>query len=248
VVLAGNTYLAQRATAYVDAGRVHCVPTCVDADEYPVAVHRRRGARAALAWIGQQRTLQALPMARPWWEALGKWLPGLELRVICDASCTLPGVRTVLRRWSEATEGIELADADIGVSWLPDDGWSRGKCGLKVLQYMAAGLPVVANPVGAHMEMVIPGKTGFLASTPGEWTAAISRLADDPALRRRMGRAGRRIVEQQYSIQAWGPRWTELVAGQRAFSRPGQGWDAPLAGDGPYSNAECARGAAVAAR
>jgi glycosyltransferase involved in cell wall biosynthesis len=248
VVLAGNAYLARRASSYVDAGRVHCVPTCVDPDEYPVAPHRRRGAETALAWIGQKRTLQALPMARPWWQALGKRLPGLELRLICDASCALPGVRTVLRRWSEATEKTELADADIGLSWLPDDGWSQGKCGLKVLQYMAAGLPVVANPVGAHVEMVIPGETGFLASTPGEWAAAISQLGDDPALRRRMGRAGRRLVERHYSVEAWGPRWTELVVGRRAFSRPGHVSDAPLSGEGPYSGAECAGEVAVAAR
>jgi glycosyltransferase involved in cell wall biosynthesis len=247
VVLAGNTYLARRAGAYVESDRVHCVPTCVDPREYPVAVHRRRGAQAALAWIGQKRTLQALPMAAACWEALGKWLPGLELRVLCNVSCDLPGVRVVLRPWSEATEKTELADADIGVSWLPNDGWSQGKCGLKVLQYMAAGLPVVANPVGAHREMVIPGKTGFLAATPGEWTAAISQLADDPALRRRMGRAGRRLVEQQYSVEAWGPRWTDLVVGQRAISRTGHGWDAPPSANGPVPSAQWTGEVAVAA-
>ena len=77
--------------------------------------------------------------------------------------------------WSESSEAAAIATADIGIAWVPDDLWSRGKCGLKILQYMAAGLPVVANPVGVQAEMVQHGETGFLAETSDQWHEAISR-------------------------------------------------------------------------
>src|SRR5439155_14922425 len=100
---------------------------------------------------------------------------------------------------------------DVGISWAPDDGWSRGKCGLKVLQYMAAGLPVVANFVGVYAEMVRPGETGFLADTADEWVEAVARLAADAALRRRLGAAGRRRLEADYSVAAGAERWLDLL-------------------------------------
>jgi glycosyltransferase involved in cell wall biosynthesis len=86
-----------------------------------------------------------------------------------------------------------------------------GKCGLKVLQYMAAGLPVVANPVGVHREMIVHGETGFLAETPGEWAEAVSLLANNPGLRARFGAAGRKLVESRYSTAAWGSRFAEIL-------------------------------------
>jgi glycosyltransferase involved in cell wall biosynthesis len=94
---------------------------------------------------------------------------------------------------------------------VPDDLWSRGKCGLKVLQYMAAGLPVVANPVGVQADLVRQGETGFLAETPDQWAEAVGRLGSDPALRRRMGRAGRQRVEAEFSVAAGAACWVELL-------------------------------------
>jgi len=113
--------------------------------------------------------------------------------------------------WSQATEAAELASADIGISWLPGDLWSRGKCCLKVLQYMAAGLPVVANPIGVQAHLVRHGKTGFLVETPEQWTEAIGRLAHDPELRRLMGRAGRQRVEQDFSVAVGARRWLDVL-------------------------------------
>ena len=116
-----------------------------------------------------------------------------------------------LRRWSSATETTELAATDIGVSWLSDDLWGQGKCGLKVLQYMAAGLPVVANSVGVHRKMIVHGESGFLADTPDEWAEAVSLLAENPSLRRRMGTAARRNVESDYNVRRWGPKVAKLL-------------------------------------
>lgn len=209
--IAGNDFLREQASQYVDPGRIHLVPTCVDPTRYELAQHRRSGAAVRLAWIGLHSTLPCLYHAESLLAATAERLPGLRLRVICNRFPQLLGVRVVKRQWSSATEAHELADADIGISWLPDDEWSRGKCGLKVLQYMAAGLPVVANPVGMNRSMVHHGETGFLASTAAEWSEAIARLANDPKLRQKMGAAGRDFVQQHYSIQRWADDFSALV-------------------------------------
>lgn len=210
-ITAGNNYLRSQAQSYVPAERVHLMPTCVDPQLYNLASHRRRGSRVKLAWIGQHSTLACLNFAQPMLAAASRALPGLELRVICNRFPTLSGIRVVPRQWSIAGETMELADADIGISWLPDDPWSVGKCGLKVLQYMAAGLPVVANPVGMNCELVRHGENGLLASTAEEWTDAIRLLAEAPDLRRRMGVAGRCIIEQKFSVDAWSDRFADLI-------------------------------------
>src|SRR5207249_9771653 len=118
-----------------------------------------------------------------------------RLKLICDRFLKFANLPVTRCRWSGEDEAGDLATADIGISWLPDDAWSRGKCGLKVLQYMAAGLPVVANPVGVQAELVRDGETGFLVRTPEQWQQAIGRLTHDPQLRQRLGQAGRRRVE-----------------------------------------------------
>jgi glycosyltransferase involved in cell wall biosynthesis len=213
LVLVGNECLEEQAARHADRSRVHVVPTCVEPQKYPIAEHRAVGAQAKLAWVGQACTLQGFRAAAECLEAAGRRLPGLELRVICDTTIDLPGLRVSLCRWSLDTETRDLATSDIGISWLPDHPFSRGKCGLKVLQYMAAGLPVVANPVGVTPQLVVHGRTGFLASTPTEWAEAIAELAGDPALRRRMGAEGRRIVETHYSVDRWAARFAGLIAG-----------------------------------
>jgi glycosyltransferase involved in cell wall biosynthesis len=213
IVIAGNDYLADRASAYGDPSKVHVIPTCVDPGRYKLARHVRRGESVQMAWIGSSSTLQGLRQAETWMEAVGRRTPGIKLRLICDSTLEIPGVRVELRPWSSSTECDELSAADVGISWLPDDSFTRGKCGLKILQYMAAGLPVVTNPVGVHPEMVIPGETGFLLSTPEEWAEAIAQLASDPALRQRMGQAGRRRVEQLYSVQRWSLPFADIVSG-----------------------------------
>ncbi len=112
----------------------------------------------------------------------------------------------------------------IGISWLPEDPWSRGKCGLKVLQYQAARLPVVANPVGMHAELIEPGLTGFLPRTAGQWVEAIRTLAADEKLRWRMGRTARQRVESGYSVEAWAETFVASVA---AAEKPSLGPSTP---------------------
>lgn len=208
-ILAGNDFLADEARRH-GAARVHVIPTCVDPARYPIAGHHpSRGVE--LVWIGSSSTLHGLKTIAPMLEQIGKACPGVRLKLVCDAFFRLEHLSIIDCPWSEAGEARALASADIGLAWVPDDDWSRGKCGLKVLQYMAAGLPVVANPVGVQASMVRPGVNGFLAETPDQWIEAIRRLAMDAELRRRMGQVARRVLETEYSVAVGAALWNRAL-------------------------------------
>jgi len=210
LVVAGNGFLAGHAARFARPGRVRLVPTCVDPAAYPAAAHTAIGADVRLTWVGSASTLQGLARAADLLAAVGRGTPGVRLRVVCDRGLTIPSLPVDVVPWAAATEAADLAAADIGVSWIPDDDWSRGKCGLKILQYLAAGLPVVTNPVGVHPEMVTP-QTGVLATTAGEWAAAVAALAADPARRRLMGAGGRSVVAGGYGVAAAVRRWLDAL-------------------------------------
>ena len=210
-IIAGNAFLAAEARRR-GAAAVHVIPSCVDPSLYPIAEHHR-SHEVELVWIGSSSTLQGLKQIAPLLEHVGRSCRGARLKLVCNSFFRLEHLPIVEARWSEASEGRELASADVGIAWVPDDDWSRGKCGLKVLQFMAAGLPVIANPVGVHPEMVRHGETGFLASTPREWADAVTCLQTDPDLRCRMGRAARRRVEQDYSVATGAALWRGVLDG-----------------------------------
>ncbi|WP_165065382.1 glycosyltransferase [Paludisphaera rhizosphaerae] len=213
VVIAGNDYLADQALrAGASAETVCTIPTCIDLSRYAVKSANQRDGPPELVWIGSSSTLKGLEERRDLWERLGAEIPGLRLRVVCDRFPRFQNVEVVEVRWSDVDEARDLAMGDIGVGLIPDDDWSRGKCGLKILQYQAAGLPVIANRVGSHLEMIEPGETGFLADDVGEWAAAITAAADRSS-RARMGEAARRQVEEQYSTAVWGPAFAAAVTG-----------------------------------
>ncbi|WP_337176793.1 glycosyltransferase family 4 protein [Paludisphaera sp.] len=213
VVLAGNDFLADAALrAGASPERTLTVPTCVDPSGYPIREASRRGGPPELVWIGSSSTLRGIEARGPLWKRLGREFPGLRLRVICDRFPRFEGVEVVPVPWSEATEAEDLAEGDVGIGMIPDDDWSRGKCGLKILQYQAAGLPTIANPVGSHVEMIEPGATGFLPDDDDGWAAAIRGLSD-PDARARMGREARRRLESGYSTTAWAAAFVAAATG-----------------------------------
>ncbi|HVS39006.1 MAG TPA: glycosyltransferase family 4 protein [Gemmataceae bacterium] len=218
-VVAGNDFLAAHAARWTAPACVHVIPTCVDPTTYPAERAASSGAGVRLVWVGSSSTLRSLEALRPTLEEIGRRVPGAHLKLICDRFLRFDRLPVVERRWDAASEAAEIAAADVGVCCVPDDDWSRGKCALKVLQYMAAGLPVVANPVGVHKEMVRHGETGFLADTASEWVDAVARLAREPELRRRMGAAGRRLAEERYSVPVGAEQWLDLLQELRRGER-----------------------------
>lgn len=215
-VLCGNRYLAQRASAS-GAPRTEVLPTVIDLDRYHVAAPRQ-GDWIVVGWIGSPSTAKYLELVLPSLRLLAGSLP-IKLLVI-GAEVEAPGLDTVCLKWSEDSEAEAIRGMDIGIMPLVDSPWERGKCGYKLIQYMASGLPVVASPVGVNPELVEPEGDGLLATTPEEWTEALGRLARDPELRLRMGQKGREKVEQFYCLQVTAPRLAALFR-ELAGPRPG---------------------------
>lgn len=216
LVVAGNDYLAERARQ-AGAPRVELLPTVVDLHRYPL-VERQRAPDDPLriGWIGSPATIAYMHLlAAPLAELATQ--RRMVLRLI-GATLDLPGVPTEHVPWTEAGEAQAISELDVGVMPLPDSPWERGKCGYKLVQYLACGVPVVASPVGVNMQIVHPGQNGFLAATDAEWVQALTCLADDAALRHRLGAQGRVLVESRYSLQAAAPAlaaWLhELGAGR----------------------------------
>lgn len=208
-VVAGNEFLAAQSRRLAPHVPVEVVPTSVDPARYTPAGHERR-EKLHLVWIGSSSTLQGLERIRPILEAVGLAVPGTRLKLICDRFIGFEHLAVDPVPWCAANEARDLASADVGITWIPDDDWSRGKCGLKVLQYQAAGLPVIANPVGVHPQFVEPGVTGVLANSPDDWIAGVRSLAD-PSVRAGRGRAGRERVEERYSVAACAKRWIDAL-------------------------------------
>lgn len=209
LVVAGNDFLAAEAKRLAPHAAVDVIPTSIDPHRYTLAQHVR-DERLHLVWIGSSSTLQGLERIRPILDAIGQAIPGTRLKLICDRFVGFEHLAVEPLPWCAANEARDLASADIGITWIPDDDWSRGKCGLKVLQYQAAGLPVIANPVGVHPQFVEPGASGVLANTPDDWIAGVRQLAD-PAVRARFGTMARERVEERYSVAACAKRWIDAL-------------------------------------
>jgi glycosyltransferase involved in cell wall biosynthesis len=211
LVCVGNSYIGRRAKA-AGARNVAELPTVVDLRCYPVP---RFGPTSeerpfTLGWIGSPATSSYLYLLRSALVELGNRLQ-FRILLIGAAAGTLADFPVERVTWSAETEAAELARCDVGVMPLPDLPWERGKCGYKLIQYMASSLPVVASPVGVNREIVVPGETGFLAANDGDWVSSLLWLAREPALRQRMGAAGRRRVEEHYSLEVRGPELIELL-------------------------------------
>lgn len=207
LVMAGNEYLADRAER-AGAQRVEILPTVVDTQRYEAI--RLESAPITIGWIGSPMTAHYLQLIAP---ALRTLTAKRNIRVVAvgAGSTQLEQIPLEVLQWTEATEVAEIQRFDIGIMPLPDEPFERGKCGYKLIQYMACGKPVVASPVGVNTVIVRNGLEGFLASSPEEWILSLQKLVDDPALRYRMGQAGRARVETEYSLQVAAPKLERLL-------------------------------------
>lgn len=211
--IVGNDKLAAYAKQF--SPRVCVVPTVVDTARFvpnriPVrASSDHLGNPITIVWIGLAYNLKYLGMLAPALRALQEQFR-LKLRVVCSQPPELPGVEVDFRSWDFHREVADLQEATIGVMPLEDSEWARGKCGLKLLQYLSVGLPAVASPVGVNGDIIVHGENGFLAASEQEWYACLDALCRQPQLRAQMGQAGRRTVESRYSLSVWGPRLAEV--------------------------------------
>ena len=208
MVVVGNEYLRDHAIK-AGARRVEIVPTSVDLMRYPLPVPRRNEV-FTIGWIGSPATTRYLHGVH---EALAEICAHNQTKVVL-VGASEPGWQDVphaLHPWTEQTEVAEVSAFDVGIMPLEDSPWERGKCGYKLIQYMACGKPVIASPVGVNTRIVEHGINGYLAETTQDWVKALTTLMADADLRQRMGAAGRAKVERDYSVQVNAPRLAALL-------------------------------------
>lgn len=208
LVVVGNKYLADRAKR-AGARWVEYLPTVIDLERYRTEP-QHENLVFTIGWIGSPTTAQYLHLVSH------------ALAEVCRDGCTrlvlvgsgqvqLNGVPTEIRTWSEETEVGHIQSFDVGIMPMPDDPWARGKCGYKLIQYMACGRSVVASRVGVNPEIVEDGVSGFLARTTADWVRALSALRESRSLRKRMGGSGRAKVEARYCLEVTAPRLVSLM-------------------------------------
>jgi glycosyltransferase involved in cell wall biosynthesis len=207
-VMAGNRYLADYAGAVNE--RVTIIPTTIDTEKYRVEP-RAENEVPVIGWSGSFSTALHLATIKTALRRLAE-RERFRLRVIGARDFHVEGVDVEAMPWRAATEVEDLRPFDVGIMPLPDDEWSRGKCGLKALQYMALGVPTVCSPVGVNSEIIRDGENGLLASTDDEWVEKLSGLLRSAGERARLGRAGRETVEARYSAAVQAPRVYDLFA------------------------------------
>jgi glycosyltransferase involved in cell wall biosynthesis len=207
-VVAGNQYLADRASS-AGATKIEYLPSVADTDRY--TIRQKTTGHFRIGWIGSPVTAPFLGLIR---DALDDAVRQTGARLVLVGAGDrdpLPGVEKELVPWSEDSQVAHIQSFDVGIMPLPDGPFERGKCGYKLIQYMACGLPVIASPVGANKHIVEHGKTGFLASNTAEWVEALVKLSRDADMRVSLGMAGRRKVEQEYSLQVTAPRLLKIL-------------------------------------
>lgn len=208
LVIAGNNYLAEYAEKF--NSNVRILPTGLDINSYNVKISERNDDKIRLVWIGSKSTLCYLAEIKPALEKIGNRFENVSFRIIADNFFDLQNMEVEKRNWSADSQYADLAQSDVGLAPLPDNRFTRGKCGFKILQYQAAGLPVIASPVGVNCELVENGKSGFLASTIEQWIESIQKLVENRSLREQMGQAGKNFA-RKFDTTIIGPQLAEML-------------------------------------
>lgn len=191
-------------------GSLKYLPTVVDITHYPWRQGEKvQNAMPIITWIGSPSTVKYLNLLRNVLIRLTEHIQ-FKLRII-GGDFNMEGVEVELLPWSSAKEFEYLATSDIGIMPLQETPWENGKCGFKCIQYMAAGLPVVASALPANKEIIVHGETGFIAKTEEEWFENLRLLLLDETKRAGMGKNGRVRVETKYSYQVWGPKYVKYI-------------------------------------
>ncbi|MCX8118176.1 MAG: glycosyltransferase family 4 protein [Desulfobacterota bacterium] len=200
-VIAGNSFLREEVLRADPRKNVSVIPTPVDLRAYPLKKEPTSSSPLIIGWMGTKGNLRYLQKLEPVFRTLASRFPNLALKIVSDGHFESRFLPTINKPWALEEENLDLISFDIGVMPLQDHPWSRGKCGVKILQYLSVGLPVVCSPVGMNRDIIKPGVNGFWAETEEEWVRHLETLLEDPGMRREMGRQGIETVKEGYCIE-----------------------------------------------
>jgi glycosyltransferase involved in cell wall biosynthesis len=210
LVIAGNVYLAEYARRFNP--NVEVLPTGLDTKAYNTIEKKAGDGKIRFVWIGSRPTLPNLRQITPALEEIGSRFDNVVLRIISNEFFDLQNIPVEKQPWALESEAAELINSDIGLAPLADNNFTRGKCGFKILQYQAAGLPVVASPVGVNTELVRDSVNGYHAVTVADWVEKLSALIKDKTIRTQMGQSAKQAVPS-FDLETIGPRLVALITG-----------------------------------
>jgi len=197
-IIVGNSYLKEYARQFNN--NVVIIPTTVNTQVHKACKQKQTDKALTIGWTGTLTTLKQLETALPIIKKLKKRYD-FNFYIISNEKPRFD-INFEFKKWQAETEVKDLCKIDIGIMPLPDDEWAKGKCGLKGLQYMALEIPTIMSPVGVNSEIIQDGENGFLASNENEWLNKLSLLIENEDLRNKLGKAGRKTVEEKYSVEA----------------------------------------------
>jgi glycosyltransferase involved in cell wall biosynthesis len=207
-VVVGNEFLAEYARQF--NRNVTVVPTSIDTTLYRPQPKTNSNGKVVIGWTGSSTSQTYLEWFAPVLRKL-KETRDFELRVVSNREPDMPGLDHVWRPWSPETEIAEIGQFDIGIMPMPDDKWSLGKCALKALQCMSLGMATVASDIGANREVIQHNVNGMLAASDDDWLVQLKQLVDDPALRARLGAAGKETVDLHFSAEQCAAKFADVV-------------------------------------
>ncbi len=218
-VSVGNQFLKEEVLRVDPGKRISIIPTCVDTDLYSQKKKVSGGKEIILGWIGTKGNLRYLRGLEPVFEMIARKFPLVRLKIVSNDFYDSSHIPVIKKIWKLEEENEDLVSFDIGLMPLGDDLWSKGKCGLKIIQYLSVGIPVVCTPVGINSDIVKDGENGFWATGPQVWADRLSTLIQNPGLREQMGLKGIETVEKGYSLKVTSEKFLQvlqsLVRGQR---------------------------------
>ena len=206
-VIAGNRYLSDFVLHYNK--NVSVIPTPIDTKKY-YPRNEKCGDKTVIGWIGSVTTLDFLGSIRNVFISISKQFRNVQFKIV-GGDFSIPGLTNINSKpWSLNEELEDLQTFDIGIMPIPENEWTKGKCGFKAILYMSMSIPCVCSSIGVNKEIIIDGENGFLASSEDEWFKKLSMLIDNFEFRKNLGRRGRKTVEEKYSVKVNAPRFLEI--------------------------------------
>lgn len=211
VVTVGNPFLKNEVLRVDRAKKVFVIPTSIDMNLYPQRKEISHRQEIVLGWIGTKANLKYLKRLESVFETIRQRFPQVKLKIVSNDFYDSSSLPLIKKPWKLEDENRDLISFDIGLMPLSDDPWSKGKCGLKIIQYLSVGVPVVCTPVGMNSDIVKDGENGFWAMNHQEWVDRLSILIQNPELRYQMGLKGIETVEKEYSLTVTSEKFYQVL-------------------------------------
>lgn len=209
IIFAGNKFLSEYASNFNN--NIVILPTVINTSYHKPEKTQKDYNKICIGWTGSSTTLKHFETAIPFLKKIKDKFDNVYFKIIVNTEYYCKELETKSTLWNVNTEIQDLSEIDIGIMPLPNDDWSKGKCGFKGLQYMSLCIPTIMSPVGVNTEIIEDGINGFLANTENEWIEKVSQLIYSEQLRKNLGNSGYKTIIEKYSVDSQKHRYLEIL-------------------------------------